>query len=195
MNLFIAVASKAPPLAAHSKYVKEPLSGIRKSVYHELRLYLLRFNRVLLNSRHSPAVAVCRPPLKPAIRVRIMQYITVSGNQNNDIYDDGYLRIEHENHYVSCGGRYVSLSRKEFLIISRLARNPDRVVTYQEIWQHAWGKKSAFNPKSLRVYVYRLRNRLASSGISIESMVNVGYRLRIPALVGGNRTDATSDRL
>ncbi|MCI0490895.1 MAG: winged helix-turn-helix domain-containing protein [Blastocatellia bacterium] len=124
-----------------------------------------------------------------------MQYITVSGNQNNDIYDDGYLRIEHENHYVSCGGRYVSLSRKEFLIISRLARNPDRVVTYQEIWQHAWGKKSAFNPKSLRVYVYRLRNRLASSGISIESMVNVGYRLRIPALVGGNRTDATSDRL
>ena len=115
-----------------------------------------------------------------------MQYVTVSSNQNNDVYDDGYLRIEHENHYVSCGGRYVSLSRKEFLIISRLARNPDRVVTYEEIWQHAWGKKAAFNPKSLRVYVYRLRSHLASSGISIESMVNVGYRLRISPRVRGN---------
>ena len=124
-----------------------------------------------------------------------MQYVTVSGNQTSDVYDDGYLRIEHENHYVSCGGRYVSLSRKEFLIISRLARNPDRVVTYQEIWQHAWGKKAAYNPKSLRVYVYRLRNRMASSGISIESMVNVGYRLRIPVSVNGNGIETPSGRL
>jgi hypothetical protein len=28
-----------------------------------------------------------------------------------DVYDDGYLRIEHKNYYLSCGGQSIRLSR------------------------------------------------------------------------------------
>jgi DNA-binding response OmpR family regulator len=31
--------------------------------------------------------------------------------------------------------------------------------------------------ESLHVYIYRLRNKLTASKISIDTMVNVGYRL------------------
>lgn len=51
------------------------------------------------------------------------------GAEEADVYDDGYLRVEHTNYYVSCGGALVSLPRKEFLIFSRLARGAGRVVT------------------------------------------------------------------
>jgi DNA-binding response OmpR family regulator len=34
--------------------------------------------------------------------------------------------------------------------------------------------------ESLHVYIYRLRNKLSASEISIDTMVNVGYRL-LPA--------------
>ena len=94
-----------------------------------------------------------------------------------DVYDDGQLRVEHGNYYASAGGRQLRLPRKEFLILSRLARNPERVVTSEEIWRHAWGERTPFNAESMHVHVYRLRRRLAPFGPRIETMVNVGYRL------------------
>jgi two-component system alkaline phosphatase synthesis response regulator PhoP len=95
----------------------------------------------------------------------------------DDIYDDGYLRVEHRNYYVSCGGQSLKLPRTEFLILSRLARSPERIVTAEELWEYAWGNDKPVNMESLHVYIYRLRNKLTPSKISIDTMVNVGYRL------------------
>ena len=92
-------------------------------------------------------------------------------------YDDGYLRIERENYYVACGGQPISLMRKGFLILWRLAQNPERVVPAQEVWRYAWGNKVHFNSASLRVHISRLRHTLAPFGLSIENMAGVGYRL------------------
>lgn len=93
------------------------------------------------------------------------------------VYDDGRLRVEHDNYYVSVGGVVLRLPRKEFLIVSRLAREPLRVVASEEIWRHAWGPRAPFNAESLHVHIYRLRRRLAPFGLSIDTMINVGYRL------------------
>jgi DNA-binding response OmpR family regulator len=99
------------------------------------------------------------------------------GGEEAEIYDDGYLRIEHQHYYVACGGRVLSLPLKEFLIVSRLAQSAGRIVPVLEIWQHAWGETSEFNSESLHVHIYRLRRKLTSYGLHIETMVNVGYRL------------------
>jgi len=94
-----------------------------------------------------------------------------------DVYDDGYLRVEHKNYYVACGGQALKLPRTEFLILSRLARSPERIVTAEELWEYAWGSDKPVNTESLHVYIYRLRNKLAACKVSIDTMVNVGYRL------------------
>ena len=93
------------------------------------------------------------------------------------IYDDGHLRVEHDNYYVACRGHALQLPRKEFLILSRLARNSQRIVSSEEIWHHAWPNDAAFNAESLHVHIYRLRRRLSPFDLHIETMVNVGYRL------------------
>jgi two-component system, OmpR family, alkaline phosphatase synthesis response regulator PhoP len=98
-------------------------------------------------------------------------------NVNENVYDDGHLRIEHDNYYVSLGGHSLKLPRKEFLILSRLARNAERIVLSEEIWLHAWGERAALNAESMHVHIYRLRRRLVPFGLQIETMVNVGYRL------------------
>jgi DNA-binding response OmpR family regulator len=99
------------------------------------------------------------------------------GPTPEDVYDDGFLRVEHENYYVACGGRALKLPRTEFLIFSRLARTPDRIVTARDLWGYAWGNDKPLNTESLHVYIYRLRGKLATYGLQIETMVNVGYRL------------------
>ena len=97
----------------------------------------------------------------------------------DDVYDDGYLRVEHRNYYVACGGHSLKLPRTEFLILSRLARSPERIVISEELWEYAWGGDKPVNMESLHVYVYRLRNKIAPHKLQIETMVNVGYRLII----------------
>jgi DNA-binding response OmpR family regulator len=92
-------------------------------------------------------------------------------------YDDGHLRIEHDNYYVACEGHSIRLPRSQFLIISRLARTPQRIVSSAELWKQAWGESKPFNAVSLHVYMYRLRRKLIPFGLNIETMVNVGYRL------------------
>ena len=97
----------------------------------------------------------------------------------DDVYDDGYLRVEHKNYYVACAGNSIKLPRTEFLIFSRLARSPERIVTAEDLWEHAWGNEKPLNTESLHVYIYRLRNKLMPFNLSIDTMVNVGYRLSL----------------
>lgn len=99
--------------------------------------------------------------------------------QNAEVYDDGFLRVEHKNFYVACGGVSLKLPRTEFLIVSRLARSPNRIVTSDDLWACAWGDTKPLNSESLHVHIYRLRNKLMPYGIAIETMVNVGYKLTI----------------
>ena len=94
-----------------------------------------------------------------------------------EIYDDGFLRVEHKNYYVACGGSPIKLPRTEFLIFSRLTRTPNRIVAADELWSSVWGANKPLNSESLHVYIYRLRAKLAEFGLQIETMVNVGYRL------------------
>ena len=99
-------------------------------------------------------------------------------DEQEDVYDDGHLRVEHDNYYVACGGRPLSLPLKEFLIVSRLARNIGRLVLSEEIWRSAWGAAAPFNAQSLHVHIYRLRQRLVPHGLHIETKVCVGYCLQ-----------------
>ena len=96
---------------------------------------------------------------------------------SDDVYDDGFLRVEHKNYYVACGGESIKLPRTEFLIFSRLARSPERIVPAEELWEHAWGNEKPLNTESLHVYIYRLRSKLLPYNLRIDTMVNVGYRL------------------
>ena len=94
-----------------------------------------------------------------------------------EIYDDGFLRIEHKKFHVSCGGKVIKLGRGEFLIISLLAQNAERYVSMQAIWEYLWEGQKSFNPESLKVLISRLRRTFEPFDIRIETMVTFGYKL------------------
>ena len=108
---------------------------------------------------------------KPAI-VSISQPVV-----DDEVYDDGYLRIEHANYYLTCAGHPIYLPRVEFLLVSRLARSIERVVGSEDLWRAAWGDQKPLNGGSLHVYIHRLRNKLRPYHLQIDVLVNVGYRL------------------
>lgn len=105
-----------------------------------------------------------------------------------NVYDDGCLRVEHDNYYVTCNGEYVRLTRVEFLIFSRLVRSPERVVESTKLWRHVWGDSKPLNRTSLKAQVCRLRRLFEPYGLRIESMINVGYSISLRAGGSGGRS-------
>ena len=97
--------------------------------------------------------------------------------QIRDVYDDGRLRVEHDNYYVACDGQALKCPRTEFLLLSRLVGNAGRIVRAEDLWRYAWGDSKPYNAESLHVHIYRLRHKLSPFGIKVETMINVGYRL------------------
>lgn len=94
-----------------------------------------------------------------------------------EIYDDGFLRVEHRNYYVACERKLIKLGRAEFLIVSILAQNANRFIEGRDIWHYVWKDERPFNQESLKVIIYKLRRRFASFGVTIETMAKVGYKL------------------
>jgi DNA-binding response OmpR family regulator len=109
-------------------------------------------------------------------------------HREHDVYDDGILRVEHDNYYVACAGKRVLLPLKDFLLLSRLARNPGRLVKSCDLWQSAWGNHEPLNRATLRVHISRMRQKLAPFGIAIENMSSVGYYLSVPAAANDGKS-------
>jgi len=97
-----------------------------------------------------------------------------------EVFDDGYLRVEYSHFYVACRGVPIyAISRKEFLILACLLRAKGRPVPHQEVWRYGWGDTEEFKDQVLRVHITNLRRKLTPYGIEIASMIGVGYYVQI----------------
>jgi DNA-binding response OmpR family regulator len=93
-----------------------------------------------------------------------------------DNYEDESLQIDYANMHVTCQGAKVKLTRKEFALLSTLARSSGRVATRQRLLDDVWGHQYYGDTRTLDVHIRRLRQKLGACGDAIETVVGVGYR-------------------
>ena len=91
-------------------------------------------------------------------------------------YEDESLQIDYANMHVTCQGTKVKLTRKEFALLSTLARSSGRVATRQRLLDDVWGHQYYGDSRTLDVHIRRLRQKLGACGDAIETVVGVGYR-------------------
>lgn len=84
---------------------------------------------------------------------------------------------------VRIDDRDVDLTEKEFDILAHLGQNAGRVVTHAGLLEAVWGPGYGREVHYVRVYVSRLRRKLAvdpSAAQLITTVPRVGYRVEIP---------------
>ena len=91
-------------------------------------------------------------------------------------YQDEHLQIDFADMRVVCDGEGVKLTRKEFALLSVLAKGAGRVALRQQLLDHVWGYQYFGDTRTLDVHIRRLRQKLGNCGNSIETVVGVGYR-------------------
>ena len=92
------------------------------------------------------------------------------------VFDDGSLRIDPASFSVQFQGRDIRMTRKEFALLSELARNQGRVLTREALLDRVWGVTYYGDSRTLDVHIRRLRQKLGDASV-IETVTGIGYRL------------------
>ena len=93
-------------------------------------------------------------------------------------YDDGQLRIDYADFSVTCQGKSVKLTRKEFALLAILSRNKGRVAPREQLLDQVWGLEYYGEARTLDVHISGLRKKLGACGGCIETVIGIGYRFR-----------------
>ena len=95
----------------------------------------------------------------------------------------GELAIDYDRRRVSLGGRPVTLTATEYELLRVLAQGEGRILTHAALLRQVWARRGYGDPKIVRAYVKRLRNRLGDDAASPTWIFNergVGYRMARP---------------
>jgi DNA-binding response OmpR family regulator len=90
----------------------------------------------------------------------------------------GTLHLDFVRREVTADGQPVPLTRNEWRLIEQLARSAGRVITREELLTNAWGADFSHDGDYLRVWMSRLRRKLADAGADpdlIRTVSGVGY--------------------
>lgn len=91
-------------------------------------------------------------------------------------YFDEQLSIDFARMSVTCDGREVKLTRKEFALLAALVECAGRVATRKYLLETVWGHLYDGGERTLDVHIRRLRQNLGPCGERIETLNGIGYR-------------------
>ena len=95
----------------------------------------------------------------------------------------GDLAIDYDRHRVTVAGRPVALTATEYELLRVLSRTGDRVSTYEALQRQVWSKAGYANPKLVRAFIKKLREKLGDDPNNPAWIVTergVGYRMARP---------------
>jgi DNA-binding response OmpR family regulator len=119
-------------------------------------------------------------PLVPAeLYARLRQLDWKSATFGGDeVIKIGELLIDVAGYEVRVGGRRIELTHQEFELLRFLAQHRGRVFTRAALLERAWGYQYAGGTRTVDIHVRRVRSKLGETGELIETVRNVGYKLR-----------------
>ena len=105
------------------------------------------------------------------------------GVAGEEVYDDGYLRLDAHARSARVQGQEIRLTPIEFRLLEVLIRHHDVVLSPSQLLARAWGDPSGVGPDRVKFAVLRLRRKLGArepEDSPVESVRGFGYRYRQP---------------
>jgi len=99
-------------------------------------------------------------PRELVARVKALLRRADPGSASDKLLEIGPLRIDPSAYRVTRAGRAVAMSTLEFRLLYFLATRPNRVFTRDQLLDGVWGTDRFVTPRSVDVYVRRLREKI-----------------------------------
>lgn len=120
-----------------------------------------------------------RPFAYEELLARIHAVLRRAAPPKGDRLEAGAIVVDRATRRVTVDGSPVVLSGKEFELLVRLAHEPTRVFTKEELLRDVWGYRSLGRTRTLDSHASRLRRKLNASSETayVLNVWGVGYRL------------------
>ena len=164
------------------------MDGIQ--IVHELRHQGNSIPVLMLTARTSTSDKVegldagaddymTKPFEAPELLARLRALTRRQGDVVIDTVTFADLTLDLETHDLSCDGREVHLSGKEFEVLKMLMSSNARVVSKQDLLTRVWGADADASENSVEAYISFLRKKLTHvhSKVQITTLRMLGYRL------------------
>jgi DNA-binding response OmpR family regulator len=118
---------------------------------------------------------VAKPFRFEELLARVRLRLRDVGSQEATVLTHGPVRLDLRTRRVRVGEKVMDLSAREFALLEVFLRNPEQVLSREQLLSHVWGYD--FDPGSnvVDVYVRYLRRKLGAE--RIETVRGMGYRL------------------
>ena len=108
-----------------------------------------------------------------------------AGGGREGVLSIGALQIDNAARRVKIADEEIPLTMTEFNLLAVLAANPERVLTRAQLRDKVWGYPHDLDDHSVDPLVQRLRRKLSdqsNSGVSLEAVPGLGYRLSVKSV-------------
>ena len=97
-----------------------------------------------------------------------------------ELVDLGELVIDRAARRALVHGKEVNLASKEYALLLRMAQDPDRVLTREQLLRDVWGFRTFVPTRTVESHASRVRCKLAAAGLPgwVVNKWAVGYKLR-----------------
>ena len=118
------------------------------------------------------------------VKAHLGRYDRLTGVQGarNEVIEIRGLKIDRTARRVWVNGEEVSLTGREYELLTFLAMNPNRVFSKQELFKNIWGMESMGDVATVTVHIKKIREKIElniSRPQYIETIWGVGYRFRM----------------
>lgn len=88
------------------------------------------------------------------------------------------VKIDTASMQVWKAGEKINLTKTEYELLLLFARNPNRALYRETIYEHIWGEEYPFGSKAVDVHIQRLRKKVGWEHC-LKAINKVGYRLEV----------------
>lgn len=123
---------------------------------------------------------IIKPFLPKELLFRVMAILRRSYRDENPLVYLHDSQIDFSRAEVIKNGEHISLTAKEFDLLSALYRNAGRIVTIDALCEAAWGNNPFGYENSLMAHIRRIREKIEqnpSRPVSLVTVKGLGYKL------------------
>ena len=117
-------------------------------------------------------------PFSPReLLARIQAHVKRIVKTSRRVLEMGGLTMDLGSREVRVNNQPVSLTKKEFELLEYMLRNPQIVLSRDNILNEIWDFDYDGDTRIVDVHIFKLRSKLSGSGVRISSLRGVGYKL------------------
>lgn len=107
----------------------------------------------------------------------ILKRSTKQEPESSGRIDMGNVTIDEEDHSVSINGKRIPFTTTEFKLLQFFLKRKGRVQTRENLLVSVWKFDTEVETRTVDVHIRRLRKKMESADLEIETIRGVGYRL------------------